>query len=88
MSDTHIHIHLNGDAATAISSSPGSKAPAKPVRKKAVTPPKPKRKASAYSKRYGAHFKKVAKKHKTKSGSWKKGGFKRAQKEAHRLARK
>jgi len=87
MSDTHIHIHLQGDAATAISSSPG-KAKAKPARKKAAAPPKAKRKASAYSKRYGAHFKRVAKKHKTKSGSWKKGGFKKAQREAHRLARK
>lgn len=45
------------------------------------------RKPSAYNKRYASHFKKVQKKYKTKSGSWKKNGFKRAQKEAHKLAR-
>ncbi len=49
---------------------------------------KPKRKASAYSKRYGAAFKRLAKKNKTKSGSWKKGGFARTQKQAHKEARK
>ena len=49
---------------------------------------KSKRKASAYSKRYGAAFKKIAPKYKTKSGSWKKGGFKAAQKAAHKAARK
>ena len=47
-----------------------------------------KRKASAYSKRYAAAFKKVQKKYKTKSGSWMKNGFKRAQKAAHALAKK
>ena len=46
------------------------------------------RKISAYQKRYGENFKKVAPKYKTKSGSWKKDGFKRAQKEAHRLTKK
>jgi len=46
------------------------------------------RKASAYSKRYGAAFKRLAKKNKTKSGSWKKGGFARTQKQAHKEARK
>ncbi len=46
------------------------------------------RKASAYSKRYGKAFKKVAGKYKKKSGGWKKNGFKRAQKEAHKLAKK
>ena len=50
--------------------------------------PKPKRKASAYSKRYGAAFRKVAQKFKLKNGSWKKDGFKRAQKAAHKLARR
>ena len=49
---------------------------------------KVKRKASAYSKRYGAAFKKVAKKFKKKNGSWKVGGFKAAQKAAHKLAKK
>jgi len=47
-----------------------------------------KRKASAYSKRYAAAFKRVAKKYKKKSGSWMKGGFARAQKEAHRIAKR
>ena len=46
------------------------------------------RKASAYSKRYGAAFKRLAKKNKKKGGGWKKGGFARTQKAAHRAARK
>jgi len=49
---------------------------------------KVKRKASAYSKRYGKAFKRLAPKFKTKSGKWKKDGFKRcaaaARKEAKR----
>lgn len=49
---------------------------------------KPKRKASAYSKRYGRAFKKLAPKYKKKNGQWKKDGFKRcgaaARKEAKR----
>lgn len=49
---------------------------------------KPKRKASAYSKRYGAAFKRLSKKYKTKSGSWRKGGFKACQKAAHKAAKK
>jgi len=49
---------------------------------------KVKRKASAYSKRYGAAFKKVAKKYKKKNGSWKTNGFKNAQKAAHKLAKR
>ena len=47
-----------------------------------------KRKASAYSKRYGKAFKKVQGKYKLKSGAWAKNGFKRAQKAAHALAKK
>ena len=46
------------------------------------------RKVSAYSKAYGKAFKRVAPKYKKKNGSWKKDGFKRAQKEAHKLAGK
>ena len=46
------------------------------------------RKASAYSKRYGKAFKKLASKYKKKNGQWKKDGFKRcgaaARKEAKR----
>jgi hypothetical protein len=56
----------------------------------AIKTPKAKkpRKASAYSKRYGKHFQAVAPKNKLKSGSWKKGGFLRTQKAAHKLAKK
>ena len=46
-----------------------------------------KRKASAYSKKYAKAFKKEAIRFKTKSGSWKKNGFKNAQKAAHKLAK-
>ena len=58
-----------------------------------ITPPtpkaqKPKRKASAYSKRYGQMFRRVAPKYKLKNGSWAKNGFMRAQKAAHKLAKK
>jgi hypothetical protein len=49
---------------------------------------KPKRKASAYSKRYGKMFQRVAPQYKLKNGSWAKNGFMRAQKEAHKLAKK
>jgi len=56
--------------------------------RKSTKSPKPKRKASAYSKRYGAAFRKVAKKFKKKNGSWKANGFKNAQKAAHKLARR
>jgi hypothetical protein len=44
------------------------------------------RKASAYSKKYKAAFKRVAPKYKLKNGKWRQGGFKRAVKEAHKLA--
>ena len=50
------------------------------------TAPK-KRKKSAYNRRYAAAFKKVQKKFKKKNGGWMKDGFKRAQREAHRIAR-
>jgi len=44
------------------------------------------RKASAYSRKYKAAFKRVSSKYKLKNGKWKAGGFKRAVKEAHKLA--
>lgn len=47
-----------------------------------------KRKVSAYSKAYGRAFKRVSPQYKKKSGGWKKDGFKRAQKAAHKLAGK
>jgi len=49
---------------------------------------KTKRKPSAYALKYGRAFKSIASQYKTKSGSWKKDGFKRAQKAAHMKARK
>ena len=58
------------------------------TRKSSPASPKPKRKASAYSKRYGAAFRKVAPRFKKKNGSWKANGFKNAQKAAHKLARR
>lgn len=77
---------MNGESLAPTPPSKGAATPRKAA--KASSPKKAPRKASAYSKRYGAAFKKVAKQHKTKSGSWKKGGFKRAQKAAHKLAKK
>ena len=56
--------------------------------RRAYESPKPKRKASAYSKRYGAAFRKVAPRFKKKNGSWKTDGFKKAQKAAHKIARR
>jgi hypothetical protein len=47
-----------------------------------------KRKASAYSKRYGIAFRKISSKYKTKAGGWMKNGFNRAQKEAHKIAKR
>lgn len=49
---------------------------------------KPKRRTTAYQRKYKAAFKKVAKKYKLKSGRWKKNGFRSAVREAHRMARK
>lgn len=49
---------------------------------------KPKRKASAYSKRYGKAFKQLAPKYKKKNGQWKKDGFKRCAAAARRVAKK
>jgi len=45
-----------------------------------------KREASAYNKRYSKFFKQVKGDYKKKDGSWKKNGFKRAVREAHKLA--
>ena len=53
-----------------------------------VAPAKPKRRSTAYQRKYKANFKKVSKKYLTKSGKWKKDGFKKAVKEAHRLTKK
>ena len=45
-----------------------------------------KKRTSPYTRKYKAAFKKVSKKYKLKSGKWAKNGFKRAVKEAHRIA--
>ena len=50
--------------------------------------PKPKRRATAYQRRYKANFKKIAKRFKLKNGRWKKGGFKAAVKLAHKMSKK
>ena len=47
---------------------------------------KAKRKVSAYNRRYKTAFKKIAPRYKLKSGKWKAGGFRRAVKEAHKIA--
>ena len=47
---------------------------------------KPPRKPSAYNKRFAKAFKRVESKYKKKNGGWMKDGFKRAQREAHRIA--
>jgi len=48
---------------------------------------KKKRKPSAYSKKYSKAFDSVKGKYKLKSGKWKKDGFKRAVRAAHKLAK-
>jgi hypothetical protein len=50
---------------------------------------KPKKKRStAYQRKYKAAFKKIQNRYKLKSGRWKKGGFRAAVREAHRIARR
>jgi hypothetical protein len=46
-----------------------------------------KRKASAYSKRFGKAFKKVSKDYKKKNGQWMKNGFRDAVRAGHKLAK-
>lgn len=65
----------------AAKNSPGS-------REKKTSPKKKKRKASAYQKKYGAAFKRLAPKYKTKAGKWKKDGFKRCAAAARKAAKK
>lgn len=54
----------------------------------ALPAPSKKKKTTAYQRKYKKAFKKIAPKHKLKSGKWKKGGFKRAVKAAHKEARR
>lgn len=62
--------------------------PETPKSARKSTKSKPKRKASAYSKRYGRAFKQLAPKYKKKNGQWKKDGFKRCAAAARRRAKK
>ena len=47
-----------------------------------------KKRSTAYQRKYKANFKKVAPRFKTKSGKWKKNGFKSAVKLAHKMSKK
>ena len=58
------------------------------VKKTVAATKKGTRKASAYSIRYGKAFKKVSKKYKKKSGGWVKDGFVKAQRAAHKVAKR
>ncbi len=53
-----------------------------------VMDPKPvrKKRKSGYKRKYTKAFKQVSPSYKKKDGTWKKGGFKRAVKEAHKIA--
>lgn len=50
--------------------------------------PRPKKKSTAYSRRYKAAFRRIAPKYKLKSGKWKAGGFRTAVRLAHKEARR
>ena len=50
-----------------------------------VSQDKPKRKASAYNRKYAAAFKKVKNQYMKKNGGWKKNGFKRAAAAARKM---
>lgn len=49
--------------------------------------PKPKKKTTAYQRKYKKAFATVKPKHMAKNGKWKKGGFKAAVKAAHRMCK-
>jgi len=49
---------------------------------------KPKKRSTAYQRKYKKAFKETAKRYKLKSGKWKKGGFKAAVKAAHKAVKK
>ena len=49
---------------------------------------KPRRKTTAYQRRYKSNFKKVAPRFKLKSGKWKKNGFRSAVRLAHKMSKK
>tara|TARA_R100000231_G_scaffold9851_1_gene12118 strand:- start:397 stop:651 length:255 start_codon:yes stop_codon:yes gene_type:complete len=47
-----------------------------------------KRRASAYSRKYKAAFRRIASTYKNKNGTWRKGGFRKAVKAAHKAVKK
>lgn len=49
--------------------------------------PSPKKKKTKRQRQYSANFKKIAPKYKMKNGKWKKDGFKKCVKEAHRMCK-
>ena len=49
--------------------------------------PKPRKKTTAYQRKYKKAFAQVKPKHMKKDGTWKKGGFKAAVKAAHRMSK-
>lgn len=76
MTDTHIHIHLNGES-VASAQAPKKSSPSR-GKKATVSPPKPKRAVSAYHKTVGSEMKKL-----------KKSGFRgNIMKAAHKAAKK
>jgi len=52
------------------------------------SPAPKKRRSSAYSRKYKAAFKKVKSDYMTSKGTWKKGGFRKAVKAAHKAVKK
>lgn len=93
-----IRAFLRGVAEGASESLPSPKQAGKSIGRRVVrgrskatkltSPVKRARKVSAYQRSYGKNFKKVQGKYKKKDGSWKQDGFKKAQKEAHKLTKK
>lgn len=71
-----------GDCGHALGSTAHVAAASKPKAKAKAT-----RKPSAYSLKYSKAFKAVKSKHMKKSGGWKKDGYKRAVKAAHKKAK-
>ena len=57
-------------------------------RDQAQLEPKVKKRSTAYGRRYKKAFKKVKSRYMTKSGKWKKGGFRSAVRAAHKEAKK
>jgi hypothetical protein len=64
----------------------GVPAPLPSIVNEQPTPATPRKKVSAYNRKYKAAFRKIAPRYKLKNGKWKAGGFKRAVKEAHKMA--